>query len=231
MKQSIPFAVAAVVLCIAGAGIAGFWTERWSERKSQMLDDFTARMGTIPEVIGDWEGTDTDVDQKQVDASHCTAFVSRVYENKTTGKHVSVFAVSGTGRHLAHHTPEACYPASGFIMQGEPRGYVLSTESDGPGYEFITATFLKSNVTEQQYQRVFWTFSNDGTWLGPDSAKRTFGTKPAVYKIYLIAAEDDRKPFGESIIVDFAQEFMPVVNAVLFPPEKPVEEESGPAES
>ena len=232
MKQSIPFAVAAVVLCVTGAGIAGYLTERWGTRKSERLDNFTARIAKIPTVIGDWEGTDTEVDQKQIDASHCTAYVSRVYENQMTGKHVTVFAVSGTGRHCTIHTPRACYPAAGFVQQGGSSAFTVPNESGGPeDYEFETASFLRKTATEYQHQRVFWTFSDDGIWLGPAAAKAAFGMKPAMYKVYLINPADDSTSPEEDISVEFAREFMPVLDAVLFPAAASAEEEPEPAES
>lgn len=212
MKQFAPLLVIAILLIGVGTYYQGKYAERWRPMDSEQLQRFTSCVGTVPLQIGRWEGTDDEaITDKEWEATNCTAYVSRTYRHADTGKTVSFYLVSGTARHITIHTPDWCYVGAGFKKDGEIEKYTLKT--GGTDAEFATAVFRKPDTS----LRIFWTYSDDGTWLGPTNAnwaKAQFGGRPAMYKVYLIAeATDDPQ---ESSCNDFARDVFPILDQLLF---------------
>ncbi|MCA9216816.1 MAG: exosortase-associated EpsI family protein [Planctomycetales bacterium] len=223
MKYAIPLAVAAVILGV-GTYVEGNKSDRWPAADSDKLARFTERVKTIPLSVGDWQGTDdrTEDDeqfQKEFKASNCTACISRTYTNGK-GQKVNVYVVSGKGRHITIHTPDWCYVGAGYDKVEDPLQYRIPmgeqpTESDP---EFLTCVFRKESPTMKHEIRIFWTFSDDGNWAGPRHPKNVFGGRRAMYKIYLITDINEAgtaAPEGNPTL-DFAKDFIPIVNDVLF---------------
>lgn len=225
MKTILPVAVALVVVGI-GTYVQGVFSERWGKHRSEKLAEFTQRLSDIPLVIGDWEGTDQEVDQAQFVRSGCDGQVSRDYRNRRNGDVVSLYLVSGTGRHVTIHTPDWCYQGAGYDMDKTPIAYTMPVEGVDPNPEFRTATFTKHDVTGNTDRlRIFWSFTDDGRWLGPASPKPKFGARDAMYKVYLITHAALRRESPEdSPSLDFAKDFFPLANKVLFPPEPAADE-------
>ena len=113
--------VAALVLIVIGTYDQGRWTERWGKRDSAKLDAYTSRLKNIPTVVGRWESVAKPVDEKQFIASNCDGYFSRDYtDRRDPSRSVSVFVVSGFGRHVTMHDPEWCYQGAGYDMLRRP---------------------------------------------------------------------------------------------------------------
>ncbi len=232
MKQFIILGVIAVVLIGVGTYVQGIYSERWTPMDSEQLDQFAECVPLVPTKIGDWEGADDSLTEKEFAATNCKAYVSRNYRNSATGEEVSFYLVAGTARHITIHTPDWCYQSAGFVMDGDIETYTLPI--DGKSTEFATAVFRKPSREDpsgQQALRIFWTYSDDGNWQGPASAnyaKVVFARKPALYKVYLIGPATAA---NESPANPFAREAFPILNRVLFTggPEKNATENASPA--
>jgi hypothetical protein len=207
------------LIMIAGATLYhGRKSDRWIPTTSEKLDAFTTRLNDVPKEVGDWVGTDTEIDQEQFKRTHCTGCVQRVYRHRETGAEVSLYLVSGTARHITIHTPDWCYVAAGFDMEGQPTNYSVDCPSLPTNPEFLTTTFIKQDPINTFRLRILWSYSDDGKWEGPKWVKPTYAGRPALYKVYLIAALADRsQPISEDPAVAFAQQLMPVLNGILFP--------------
>jgi hypothetical protein len=218
MKIVFPIAAALVVVAIA-TYVQGIWSERWGKLRSERLAEFTKRLSEVPLTIGDWDGTDQEVDKAQLARSNCDGHVSREYMNRRNKEVVSVYLVSGTGRHVTIHTPDWCYRGAGYEMDDAAIAYTMRVEGLGAQPEFRTATFTKTDETGRTDRlRIFWSFTDDGTWLGPSSPKPKYGTRDALYKVYFITKAALRQETPEdSPALDFARQFFPLVNEILFP--------------
>lgn len=219
MKFVLP-AVAAFAVIAIGTYDEGLWTERWGRRDSSQLDAFTSRLKSIPTVVGRWESVEKPVDKQQFVASNCDGYFSRDYtDRRDPSRSVSVFVVSGFGRHVTMHDPEWCYQGAGYKMLRRPSQYTFEIDGFDPQPEALTTSFTKADVaTGNQRLRIFWTFTDDGNWQGPKSATDEFGIRPAVYKIYFISNEPSGGRAENSPTVDFVKDFLPAVNQALFPP-------------
>lgn len=219
LRSLAPPVATALVVLIVGTGIHGSLTDRWGMVRSEQLSEFTQRLVEVPASFGPWEGTDADVDPRQLDRAQVTGHVSRIYRHRDTGEEVSLFLVCGTSRHITLHTPDLCYQGAGFSMEEEPGSYSLDLEFAEP-VEFATTRFLKEESTGVEQLRIFWSFSDDGQWLGPRWARTSLAGKDALYKIYLIApitGRDNYEP-QDSPCVAFAKLAMPQLQNILFAP-------------
>ena len=121
----------------------------------------------------------------------------RVYRNPA-GNEVRVSIISLASAH-SYHTPDRCYPAAGFEMQGEPQQEVF--EVGNTTAEFFMTSFLKSEATGVHSEnRGFWSWSADGTWTAPKNYKMKFAGQKALDKLYVFASTppgNKRSPGGE----------------------------------
>ena len=210
-----PIGVALLILT-AGTIVHGVITDRFGMVVSDKLTTFSARLNGVPQVIGDWQGADVDIPAEEIERANVTGYLSRIYTNKITGESVNVFLVCGTSRHITLHTPDLCYQAQGFDMEGEPRAFPLDAGLP-EAMEFADGRFYKEQGQQVQRLRILWTFSSDGQWQGPRSARTALAGKGALYKLYLIgppAKHDSRA--AETAIENFARDAMPVIQNVLF---------------
>lgn len=233
MKLStiLPFIVASVIVC-SGTYVNGIFTDRFGETDSELLDTFTEQVPKLPLKIGAWEGRDQVIPDKEFALTNCTAYVSRPYRNRNTGEMVSVYVVSGTARHITIHSPDWCYQGAGYKMETRrPEQTVIDCENNEllpKDPEFLTSSFRKSNPTDPTLDlvlRIFWTYSDNGEWLGPGWAKKTFAGKPAMYKIYVISDVTGGDPsIDASPAQTFVKDALDTFNGVLFADAEEAEE-------
>jgi len=223
----LPFVVALLLLAV---GTFIQWQKDefppgWWGKSSEKLDALTERLvNHVPMVVGDWEGTDLEVDPRQIAASNCPGNVSRVYVNRHTNDAVNVFLVSGTARHVTQHTPDWCYRAAGYEMEGQASSYLLDCGETMDDPEFSMATFKKEDTLGTERQWILWSFSDNGEWECPGTnwVKPHFAGRPALCKVYLSTSDvPDYRQVEESPTVRFGKVLMPVLNEVLFPTEEP----------
>ncbi len=218
MTKYIPFAVVIVVLGI-GTLIEGRLSDRWGRESSKKLELFTQRLQNVPREFGSWTGVDDEIDADEFKASNCTGCVSRTYTNRD-GQQINVYLVSGSARHVTIHTPDWCYVGAGYSMEHEPQQYTLQdVEGIETAPEFLTTRFKKEEALRTERIRIFWSFSDNGTWIGPRMPKPAFAGKSAMYKIYLITKIDGQNVgigVEDNPTLDFSRQFLPILNQVLF---------------
>ena len=90
--------------------------------------------------------------------------VSRAYRNSKTGEKVDLWLIVGHARDIAFHTPDVCYPASGFEARSKENSLYPMVIQGLPDAPFWTNTFYReSELSGRQLIRVFW------SWFNPDS--------------------------------------------------------------
>lgn len=206
-----------VVTALVGVGTyyQGLYTERWVPQNSELLQLLSTNLESSPDQFGEWISEATPLSDAEFELTGCRAYDSRLFKHKRTGREVSVYVVSGTARHITIHSPDWCYVGAGFKMEGKPSPYSIPLE-DGTDAEFLTTTFMKTDATGQQRLRIFWAYSDDGKWIGPDVAKTYFAGRPALVKVYLISPAPEGEVPEESPVLDFAKEFVPLLNSRVF---------------
>lgn len=211
----VPTSVA-VVLIVLTSVLQGRWTQRWEDTTSEELVAMAAAYSKIPMTVGDWEGerSQQEANRRELEVAGAEGHLSANYTNPKNNQMVSVYMICGASRNVSVHTPEACYPGAGFVMEGRTQKYTL--RSGASAAEFTTAVFVKSTPSGTQRLRLFWAWTTDGTWESPDWPRLRFGGRQALNKLYLISVAPPDQPVNESPIIGFAEVFLPEVQKVLF---------------
>jgi hypothetical protein len=213
VKQLIPLVIA-VSLIAAGTVYQGKLTDRWNPQDSELLQAFTTRLDSVPSEFKDWSSRETPLTEKEFKATNCTNYVSRIYTHKPSGEEVSVYLVVGTARHVTIHTPDWCYVGAGYEMEGDSKPFTVELGSEV--HEFTTARFRKENTEGVNRLRIFWSYSDDGKWVGPSWPKTHFAGKPALCKVYLITNIGEEEDVVDSPSIEFAKTFLPILNEDMF---------------
>jgi len=222
MTRYLPIALG--VLLIVGLTIVQV---RMTDRLSGTNITATQRaelLKNVPENIGDWHGTNMEVDEAVRQTAGAEGAVSRKYRNVRTGEEVDLWLIVGHGRSVARHTPDVCYRSSGFAARSVENSLYPMVMEDETEVPFFTNTFFREDITGRRLIRVFWTWynteneKNDGkvVWEAPSNARWHFGNTRALYKMYFTSAmRDPMETAEQSPCLEFAREFLPVVNKAL----------------
>ncbi len=189
-----------------------------AEQRAELLNK-------VPKNIGDWHGEDKETDPNVRKTAGAIGAVSRSYRNARTGEQVDLWLIVGHARDISAHTPDICYPASGFKAQATENSLYPMTFPDQPdSTPFLTNKFLKEDITGQHLVRVFWSWYNPENkenqgkvvWEAPHNARWHFGNTRALYKMYFTSGMRDSKETAEaSACIRFARDFLPEVNKAL----------------
>jgi hypothetical protein len=171
-------------LIAAGAVVHGAVTQRWQTFTPDPT--VTNRLHALEVRFGDWQPskpleTDLPLNERSVGTA-------REYRSDTARKSAVVTIISGIPGSVSTHTPDVCYPGSGYKTLRGPK----KETADLPGGQTATvyvADFEKKSATKQDRVRVRWAWSTDGTWIAPDNPRWQFARQltavPVLYKVYV----------------------------------------------
>lgn len=181
----------------------------------------------IPREFGDWVGVDRDVSQEILETAGADGYIDRTYTNTRTNQQVSIWLIVGHFRQVARHTPNVCYRAAGY-EQVEKESMHKMEVLDLPTSTFRTAKFMINKNGVDLYQRVYWAWwkpepleEGDSAqdvniaWAGPEDPRLEFGFCRALYKLYFTAGTTAEERPDESVCLEFAEEFLPIVHERL----------------
>jgi hypothetical protein len=223
MTRYLPIALG--VLLIVGLTIPQIiMTDRLSgtnvsaEQRAELLK-------LVPKDFGDWHGQDKPVDPNVKETAGAVgAAVSRDYRNSKTGERVDLWLIVGHARDISAHTPDICYPASGFEARAQENAIYPLIIPGLPDSPFWTNTFYRENeLTGRRLIRVFWSWYNPEdnkdsqvVWDAPQNARWHFGNTRALYKMYFTSEmRDPMETAEQSACIHFARDFLPEVNKAL----------------
>jgi Protein of unknown function (DUF3485) len=219
MMRYVPIALG--VLAIVGFTVAEARMSYRFQGSDMTEEQFAALLDNVPLEIGDWHGTNLPVGEVERETAGARGYVSREYKNSITGESVTIWLIVGHAKDIMRHTPDVCYPSSGFTMRA-PENSLQSFVFDGEKMgDFFTNTFIKEDVSGRQLKRVFWSWhkpSEDGTveWKAPKAVRWEFGNARSLYKLYFTSnMRDLRETTDESVCMKFAEVFLPIVDKAL----------------
>jgi hypothetical protein len=201
-------------LGLVACGLAhGIWTDRWTPAVAPQ--EAAARLDDIPLAVGDWHGEAVAVKPGQAGAG-VAGHVQRRYKHRKTGAEVVLALVCGRPGPVSIHTPDACYPASGFTIGPRTRVSVGGVE---PAATFWTADASRAQLGDETRVRVFWGWSSGQGWAAADDARRAFARYPVLYKLYASRElSGPGEPAKDEPCKDFLQALLPELQQALFPP-------------
>lgn len=191
-----PALIVVAVLVVAGAVVNGAATQRW---------DFVApdpaqneRLHALEVRFEDWQPSPIPTDMPTNEASAAT---SRRYASPTTSRSGAVTMISGVPGSVSTHTPDVCYPGSGYKTVRSAKRETLELPG-GATATYYVADFEKTTATRQDRVRVRWAWTTTGEWIAPDNPRWMFATQltkvPVLYKVYVVTSlsteESEERP-------------------------------------
>ncbi|MCA9229123.1 MAG: exosortase-associated EpsI family protein [Planctomycetales bacterium] len=232
-RGSLPLIFAAVLIGVLTFVEGYFMKDRWGS-PSLEAGKLGERFDNVPKEIGQWIGQDLPVEEIVQKTAGAVSYVSRNYTHTTTGKQVKLWLIVGHSRDIVRHTPQICYPASGFRQQGPRLRHHIET-ADGKEAVFFTAKFEKEDAFSHQIERVFWAWNHPDhdQWDAPESssgrenARFHYGLARALYKMYFTTTVmNNEETVDDSAAAEFAKLMLPAVDAALFPKQSPADSET-----
>lgn len=182
----------AAILALSGA-VHGYWMHRWDAFAAGTFDHSILAATTAD--LGEWEGAEV---QPQEENHYRPFSVSRRYVNRLRDRTAIVSLISGIPRKVATHTPEVCYPGSGYQQKTEKVREIVKLPSGGEA-AFWVAEFEKTTVTGKERLRVRWAWTLDGTWEAPDWARLHYSTSPVLHKLYVVHPVSEGEPIDDPV--------------------------------
>ncbi len=217
MRRHLPAAVIVALILTAGT-IHGRWTNRWA--RATELQYAVDHVGKLPLNLGDWEGRENVLDEKErklYDASEAVVWVTRRYVHRLTGEALSLLVLCGPPGPTAAHSPEACYGGGGHDLSGPPERKEFAF---GPGHAkavFQVGNFRRGEAASSMGLRIYWSFRGGSIWEVPDNTRITFARYPALYKVYVIRqmAMAEGMQTVDEVAPQFIQALMPELEKLL----------------
>ena len=187
MFRTISYSVCGL-LVVTGAVVHGAATHRWS-----MLNPNPARAGAAHGHVihlADYRSKDIPSELPVKERSSVTC---RQYTSPSGLPCTVVSITSGPPGAVSTHTPDVCYPGSGFKTVREPKLETIALPNGGEA-SYMVADFEKRTATSVERQRVRWSWSTDGKWTIPSRPRFAFLREPELFKLYIVTGlpTDDR---------------------------------------
>lgn len=217
MKRILTLTAAAAVIIVSSGLVHGWLTDRWGS--PDKLKSAAAKLESVPSVIGDWEATDYEIPERQLELAEAVGSLSRTYVNRVTGATVNVLALCGRPGPISVHPPTVCFTGAGFVLGSEPQRFALESRNSKPLVEFWLADFFKPTESLSRSMQTFWSWNGGDGWRVPDNPRLTFARYQYshLYKLYVtheIVSQND--PVEDSVAVEFMRTFIPELNQALF---------------
>jgi hypothetical protein len=176
--------------------------------------------------LGSWraiENSDTKLDPEIARVAGSSSHILRTYADARSGEKLHVMVLYGLAEEVFGHTPEVCYPASGYQPRSAPRDKDIPVPPI-PGLSQPVSMrsqifYHPSGLGAGQYTEASYSFrlgdSHEGMWQ-PDMASRwkSFRYLPGMFKIQMSrdvsagAANPDapKSVTNESLMVEMVKE-------------------------
>ena len=191
-------------LIVAGAVVNGAATQRWSAFAPDPA--VVNRIHALEVRFEDWKSEEVPTEMPTNERS--TA-VSRRYESPTTKRSAYVSLISGIPGSVSTHTPDVCYPGSGYKTVRAAKKETVGLPGGATAAVYV-GDFEKKTQTKQDRVRVRWAWTTAGEWVAPDNPRWQFATDlarvPVLYKVYVVTSlpeETDARPDDDATTTAF----------------------------
>lgn len=211
--QGLTVSLSLAVL-LAYSWAEGVWTGRWQPADTARLA--AAKLKDVPMIIGAWQGTDGDFDERQIAVGELDGYLHRVYTNVNNGQQVQILVVCGRPGPISVHTPDVCYRGLGFTTLSRPLRKILAKDEEGTDATCWTADFQRPTMGGKEYLRIAWTWFAAGAWHAADRPRLEFAREPVLFKTYLIHGLSKLDtPWDDDPLPQFSQQLLPVLASYL----------------
>jgi hypothetical protein len=188
-----PWALAiATCLLLAASGGIRFWRDHQFRVIARESETCPFPLREFPKVLGTWyadaDGTREEprLDPEIARIAGAAAYFVRNYTDKKTNETVLALVLYGPADSVFGHSPEICYPASGYRQIGDSVAHQFSDPTSPSPMRFRSAFFSKDVGGITRYEEVYYTFYHNQQWL-PEVANqwKSFRYHPGMFKLLL----------------------------------------------
>lgn len=171
-----------VVLVGASAGVRWARANRYADMiEAGELPPFPIE--DLPLVLGPWRGVDAKLDSEVARVTGASGLASRIYTDERTGVKLNVIVLYGPAAKVYIHSPETCYPASGFrvaenrLIQQIPVG-----DAKVP---FASILYEKGVGSVLDRRQVYFTWHYNGRWSPMALQQKQVERLPGMFKVHI----------------------------------------------
>jgi hypothetical protein len=180
-----PAILICTALLVAGAVVHGSTVHRWSALSS--TEGRADRFHAHAVQLGDYRAEDI---PNEIPLKERSVGTTKKYVSPSLNVLVMTSLTSGPPGAVATHTPDVCYPASGYKTVREPVRETIDLPGGGTASYYV-AEFERKTATRTERQRVRWAWSSDGRWDAPDRPRFAYLREPELYKLYVVTPVPD----------------------------------------
>lgn len=185
----------AVLLVGASAGV------RWvrAERYAEMVEEGKKPpfpMEEIPMTLGPWKGEEAKLDSEIARVTGASDMASRIYTDQRTGVKLGVIVLYGPAAKVYIHSPELCYPRSGF-RQVDVR-LIQTIDNGREKVPFASLLYEKGGGSTADRRQVYYSWRYGKLWSPETLMQKQVDRLPGMFKVHI----DRRVGLHEKIDAD-----------------------------
>lgn len=168
------------LLILAGAGVHGAVTQRWSA-----FTPDPARAAAVHALVIRYADCTPEEVPHDLPVKERSIATSRRYHSAEHGFTAATSMISGLPGAVATHTPDVCYSGNGYQCLRGPVRETLDLPGGGTA-TFWVADFQRNRTSGVDRQRVRWAWTTNGVWQAPDYARTAFARESELFKLYVV---------------------------------------------
>jgi len=197
-----------VLVCVI-LGLSGgirYWRD-WqfgSLKKESEAPPFA--LAEIPTVLGSWhaiEGSEDKLEPEIAKISGAKDHLIRTYEDDKSGQRASVMVLYGLAYIVWAHSPDVCYPATGFrtLLPSQDQDLEIPVPEKPTTARFRLEHYVKSTAGQTDYRQVYYSFQNAGRW-GVDKGRnwKSFRYHPGMFRVQVQCQGSNRGKTDENSV-------------------------------
>ena len=139
-------------------------------------------MKSISKDLGQWtvvEESDSLLDPKIVQVAGCSDYLVRSYYYKPTGVRVTALVLYGPSHLVVPHTPEVCYPVTGYVRYAGPTASPIDRGKSSPA-EFRSLVFGMPGAAgaPPRLEEVYFSYRVNERWVPAIPSARSSRGRP-----------------------------------------------------
>lgn len=204
ISSGLAFWSVAILACalLGASGSARRWQADRFVGRAEVGKSATFPLKDLPQTIGDWtlmEGGERKLDPLILRVAGSSDHILRIYKDEQTGVTLTAMVLYGRSDLVYGHTPDICYPSSGFNLVEAFEDHPIRYSEDAPPATFRSALYAKTSGGTGGREEVYYAFRHDGRWL-PDAAgqHKMFRRSPFMYKVQIQRRVGENERRGEN---------------------------------
>jgi Protein of unknown function (DUF3485) len=183
------------------SGVARSVQDRRHRVESSYAEACPFPLRSIPTTLGRWKmvGEEMILDSLTMRITGGTDHSMRTYVDELTGVTLVVLVLFGPAEPVIPHTPQVCYPSSGFHQVDDATDRVIESKEDQITSVFRSAAYAKSGGRGMLREGVYHSFRLEGQWSPHAGSGRKFPRRsPSVFKVQVQRRMADGERIGRN---------------------------------